>query len=484
MPIDDWLNPRPQLKSDEELRRELDWAPEHIKPHILEQLGMDPETRKLDLTVRQTETDMKRAVAAQALTSDLIKQREIEERIADKTVVAEEKRNERERIKRNLTPDAVGGPRQLLGRTLGAVQPRLIHWLWTGWVPKGYITLLAGETGAGKTTVLADIVARVTTGMPWPGEFSAQLGQNATRPQPVRAPARVLWLGSEDGIEEMTVPRLMACGANLDNVIEIQGAVQQGKRSTFSMQDDIEAVGEWLTFAHGQNNPFAMLVIDPVTSYLPGQKLRKVDLNDAGQLRTVLEPWLILAQKHRIAVVCVTHFAKDTARAMLHRVLGSAAFAQTCRSLIAVIEPPATEEYEPDQFEKAMLQVKVNLPEHPGGAWRFSTEKVEVCPDPETGLPIYATRPAWDELDPVLTPKTAVGPARGPKSKTELPFAIFVSGLFSSVPTNTWLPVDQVRYSAEREIGVGSSWWNKHSSEYLDKQNTDGTWKCRPKTQQ
>jgi len=102
----------------------------------------------------------------------------------------------------------------------------------------------------------------------------------------------VLWLGSEDSIEEMTVPRLTACGANLGNVVEIQGVVQEGKRNTFSMQDDLEAVGQWLTYAREQGNPFAMLVIDPVTSYLPGQKLRKVDLNDAGQLRTVLEPWL------------------------------------------------------------------------------------------------------------------------------------------------------------------------------------------------
>lgn len=70
----------------------------------------------------------------------------------------------------------------------------------------------------------------------------------------------MLWLGSGDGIEEMTVPRLMACGAHLDNVIEIQGAVQQGKRNTFSMQDDLEAVGQWLAHVRADGKPFAMLV--------------------------------------------------------------------------------------------------------------------------------------------------------------------------------------------------------------------------------
>lgn len=390
---------------------------------------------------------------------------------------------EREKVKRGLSTNASTGSRTLLGRNLGTVQPRSIHWLWTGSIPKGYITIFAGETGAGKTTVLADVVARITTGSPWPGEFSAQPGESAQCPKPNREPARVLWLGSEDGIEEMTVPRLMACGANLNNVVEIQGAMQQGMRNTFSLQDDIEQVGKWLTYAREEeNDPFAMLVVDPVTSYLPGQKQRKVDLNDAGQLRTVLEPWLILAQKHRIAIVCVTHFAKDTTRAMLHRVLGSAAFAQTCRSLIAVIDRPATDEHEPGPHERAMLQVKTNLPDHPGGAWKFSTEKVEVGTDLHDGLPIYATRPSWEELDHALTPKTAVGPARGPKSKNELPFAIWVNGLFASLATDTWLPVDQVKWTAIREGACPSErWWTKHSGDYLDKQNTNGTWMCRPR---
>lgn len=392
----------------------------------------------------------------------------------------EEQKTEREKIRRGLLPDQ-SGPRTLIGRNLGTVAPRSIQWLWAGWVPKGYITLLAGETGAGKTTVLADITARVTTGMPWPGEFSVQPGQHAMRPGPVRPPSRVLWLGSEDGIEEMTVPRLMACGANLGNVIEIQGVTQEGQRNTFSMQDDLKAVDEWLAYAESEGSPFAMLVIDPVTSYLPGQKLKKVDLNDAGQLRTVLEPWLILAQKHRIAVVCVTHFAKDTARAMLHRVLGSAAFAQTCRSLIAVIEPPATEDYEPDQFERAMLQVKVNLPEHPGGAWRFSTERVEVGTDPSYGTPIYATRPDWDELDHTLTPKTAVGPARGPKSQFEQPFAQWLEAYFGTKPDHTWVPVNLVYHGALADKVVTENWWNKNSGKYLDKRNENGQWACRPK---
>ena len=279
-------------------------------------------------------------------------------------------------------------PRELVGRSLAGVSMKAIDWLWAGWIPKGYITIWAGETGAGKSTVLADVTARVTTGIPWPGESEQ------------RQPGRVLWLGSEDGIEELTVPRLVACGADLANVTEIQGVIQQGKRNTFSMQDDLTSVRDWLDKAQNSGSPFSMLVIDPVTSYLPGQKLRKVDLNDAGQLRAVLEPWLSLAQEFNLAIVCVTHFMKDENRKMLHRVLGSAAFAQTCRSLCAVVARP-----DEGTYAKTLVQVKVNLPEHPGGAWKFETVKVQVGIDPRNEKLIHATRPKWEVLDADITPR-------------------------------------------------------------------------------
>jgi hypothetical protein len=384
----------------------------------------------------------------------------------------EEKRTEREKVKRGVGPDASVGPRKLVGRSLAGVAIHAIEWLWVGWIPKGYITLVAGETGAGKTTIIADIVARITTGAPWPGEYDC--------PNAWRKPERVLWLGSEDSIEEMTIPRLVACSANLDNVIQIEGVVQDGKRNTFSLQDDIEQVALWLNHARAEGRPFAMLVIDPVTSYLPGQKLRKVDLNDAGQLRTVLEPWLRLADDHNIAIVCVTHFAKDTSRSMLHRVLGSAAFAQTCRSLLAVMDRQPTEDYEPDPHEKVMMQVKVNLPERPDGAWKFCTERVEVGVDHRNGKAVYATRPAWDELDSALKPHTVVGKQRGPKSQYEGVFAMWLKALFLNYPGHEWVPLSNVRAAAVPNV-ISESWWNKHSADHMEKKNEGGQWWCKPR---
>jgi hypothetical protein len=306
----------------------------------------------------------------------------------------------------------------------------------------------------------------VTTGAAWPGDHE------------LRVPGRVLWLGSEDGIEELTVPRLVACGANLFNVTEIQGVTQQGKRASFSMQDDLSTVRAWLKGAWECGAPFDMLVIDPVTSYLPGRKLKKVDLSDAGQLRSVLEPWLVLAQEHHLAIVCVTHFMKDTTRAMLHRVLGTAAFAQTCRSLCAVVARP-----DDGMYAKTLVQVKVNLPEYPGGAWRFQTVKVQVAVDPTNQKPIHATRPEWETLDAAITPENLVGGSRGPVSQYPVAFGIWLRAFFMATPPGKMADVSKVKAAAIAESIVTERWWNEHSGEFLYKRNEAGTWWCWPKQQ-
>jgi hypothetical protein len=353
---------------------------------------------------------------------------------------------------------------ELILRSMGTVKMKHVDYMWSGWIPKGYVTLVAGETGAAKTTVVADITARVTTGAPWPGE---EVG---------RKPVKVMWLGSEDGIEDMTVPRLVACNANLNNIFEIQGIRHEGQRTTFSMQDHIEKIEKVLEASCNDECRFEMIVIDPITSYLCGQRLKKVDLNDSGQLRSILEPWLVVAQKYHIAIVCVTHFMKDTTRSMLHRVLGSAAFAQTCRSLIAVVE----RKDEQTPYAKTMIQVKTNLPEHPGGAWLFKTEKVQVGFDEASDKPIYATRPKWDKLESLVNLDNSVG-SSGAHSNRGVTFGIWLNHRFSNVPPNEGLKVSDVKaYALEYNV-VSDVWWNKHSGEYLDKRNINGVWQCRPK---
>jgi RecA-family ATPase len=388
-----------------------------------------------------------------------------EAKIAEDLRAAEEAGLQKEKLRRGVPlddGDPVGPPRQLINRPMSDVRPRAIDWMWKGWIPKKYITLIVGETGAGKSTVLADIVARLTIGAPWPGD---------SLPRP---PGRVLWLGSEDGAEDMTVPRLIACGADLTRITEIQGVMQAGKRTTFSMQDDLEAVRAGLAYARSVNAPFDMLVVDPITSYLPGRKLRKVDVNDTGQFRSIIEPWFEIAQTHNLAICSVTHFNKDATRSMLHRVTGTAAFTQTCRSLCAFVDRKTDEE----PYGKAMVQVKTNLPEHPGGAWRFQTKKITIGEDPENGRPIVATHPKWDSLDPDLTPESLMGGERGPVSSYGAEFGQWVRNHFMTTSQGAALPVTGVKNAALAANVSSDDWWAKNSGQFLHKYNVNGIWMC------
>jgi hypothetical protein len=51
---------------------------------------------------------------------------------------------------------------------LSHVAPEPVLWLWRGRIPLGGITLLEGDPGDGKSTVMYDLAARVTTGRSMP----------------------------------------------------------------------------------------------------------------------------------------------------------------------------------------------------------------------------------------------------------------------------------------------------------------------------
>src|SRR6266540_5469901 len=67
-------------------------------------------------------------------------------------------------------------------------------------VPRGALTLVAGYPGKGKSLWTAEVAACLTR-----GEFDDP-------------PANVLFMGSEDTVEHVYVPRLIAAKAVLDNV--------------------------------------------------------------------------------------------------------------------------------------------------------------------------------------------------------------------------------------------------------------------------
>lgn len=343
-------------------------------------------------------------------------------------------------------------------RSMSDIKMKSIKWLWRGWIPKGYVTLWAGESGAGKTSILADIVARETTGSPWPGETEK------------RNPGRVLWLGSEDGMADLTKPRLIANSADCSRIYEI---TPHKNGDSFSLQDDVASAEITLSHANNNGNPFTMLIIDPVTSYLPGKRIKNISSNDTSNVRAILEPWLRLAENYNIAIVCITHFAKDTNRSMMARVLGSTAFVQTCRSLCVVVSLPNDDE----PYSKGLLQIKNNLPQCPEGGWRLKTIQVRVGDDEETGEPIEATKPEWIELDKFLTQDNFMTTKSSPKKPVEQTFLKAIKQFFSYSPDG--IAEESAIKDAAIKAGVTQSWWKNNNAKYLKKWRDGSTTYCQ-----
>lgn len=197
--------------------------------------------------------------------------------------------------------------RKLAARRASTVKPHRTTWLLDAWIPDAALTLIAGREGIGKSTIAADFAAQATLGI-------------------FNSPMRVLYISIEDSRSIVTVPRLLAADADLDSVdfLDVTNADLPG---ALELPRDMAALSHLI-----QLEGYGLVVIDPITAVLSPQ----LNPNHAGDVRQLLDPLAALAERSKVAIIGVTHFGKvataDTGRA----VLGSSAWSQVPRSVLAV----------------------------------------------------------------------------------------------------------------------------------------------------
>jgi len=163
------------------------------------------------------------------------------------------------------------------------VKPSPIEWLWPNWVAIGKVSVLAGDGGRGKSTILCDLAARTTTGDKWPDAAAAS------------KVGGVIILAAEDDIGDTIAPRLLAAGADMASVFVIQ-SVRDGnqRRRGFNLQADLERLENEIR----KRGDIRLIIIDPVSSYLG-----KVDSHKNADVRSVLEPLGEMAARMRVAII-------------------------------------------------------------------------------------------------------------------------------------------------------------------------------------
>lgn len=193
-------------------------------------------------------------------------------------------------------------------RYYSEITARNVEWLWHPYIPFGKITIMQGDPGDGKTTLLLHISALLSKGQPLPGKVA---GQDCVS---------VIYQSAEDGAEDTLKPRLLCAGADCSRISFIDDA-----DSSFSLADTrIE------TIIH--QTSARLLVLDPLQAYLGDS----TEINRADGVRPVLKRLASVAERTGCAIVLIGHMNKASSSKGIYRGLGSIDITAIARSVLLV----------------------------------------------------------------------------------------------------------------------------------------------------
>lgn len=197
------------------------------------------------------------------------------------------------------------------------IETERTQWIWPGFIPAGKITVLAGDPGMGKSTIVGDIISRVSRGTYLP---TGQRGVTGTS----------LIASAEDSAEDTIIPRLIACDANLKKVgviREVRENAKEGESRYLCFPRDIELLRQTIV-----STGCRILIIDPLTAFIE----KGADSYKDQDMRRILHPIENIAQETSCAIVIIAHLNKKEDASTLYRVGGSIGFIAAARSVIAV----------------------------------------------------------------------------------------------------------------------------------------------------
>ena len=317
---------------------------------------------------------------------------------------------------------------ELIAQRASDVAPERLQWLWPSRVAIGKQTLIAGEAGLGKSQILSAMAAAITTGGDWPcAEGRAPLGN-------------VIILSAEDGVADTIVPRLMAAGADLQRVFLVSAVrTPDGRgRRAFTLQSDLALLERKVA----EVGDVRMIAIDPISAYIGP----KVDSHVNAAVRAVLEPVGELADRRKVAVVCITHPPKGVGTTAINRFIGSIAFVAAARAAFIVTRDPE------DKHRRLLLPVKNNLAPL-GKGFGFRLEQ-RIVGDPNEG--IVASSIFWesDHVDLPVDDALRATDGRGAGQKVA-PAQEEAEQFLRTVLASGPIPAKEVRADAD---SAGISW--------------------------
>ncbi len=226
-------------------------------------------------------------------------------------------------------------------------EPRWIEWKDApGRFARGKPTLLMGDPGLGKSLITHWLAARCSVGGEWPDEGACELGT-------------AILFTIEDGLADTVAPRLLAAKAQMDRVIAVRGVVDEHEETTqtermFALTQHLELLERLIRETNA-----IVVVMDPITAYLGPD----INSHKEADVRAVLGPLQMLAERTRVVLIMVMHLNKGTGVTALYRATGSIAFPAVARVVLGVAPDPNDDE----GHRRLLLPVKMNIGKLPEG---------------------------------------------------------------------------------------------------------------------
>ena len=202
-----------------------------------------------------------------------------------------------------------------------------VEWLWYPYIPYGKVTIIHGDPGEGKTTLILQLAALLSRGESLPCD---------DRPQ---KPVKIIYQSAEDGLGDTIKPRLLAGGADCTQII----VIDESEACLTLLDKRVEqAISE--TGAR-------VVILDPVQAYVGPNR----DMNRANEVRTMLAHLGRIAEKYRCAIILVGHLNKAQGTKSQYRGLGSIDFQAAARSVLLVARVKDRPEVRVMAHEKSSL---------------------------------------------------------------------------------------------------------------------------------
>lgn len=219
---------------------------------------------------------------------------------------------------------------------MDTVEVEQIEWLLYPFIPYGKVTIIQGDPGEGKTTMVLQIIAKLTRGetiLPADSTKDKRIDidsesdmvdaeniENNASTQHLEAPVNVIYQTAEDGLGDTIKPRLLAAGADCTKVMVIDDSEQPLTMADVRLEEAIV------------QTKARMVVLDPIQGFLGSE----VDMHRANEIRPLMKRIAVLAEKYHCAIILIGHMNKNSNGKSSYRGLGSIDFQAAARSVLIV----------------------------------------------------------------------------------------------------------------------------------------------------